>query len=234
MTQGWTIPAYSVRESKRARRVTVKVSSWSGLEVVVPAGFDRSEIPEILRSKAGWIKKNLERTRPVEELKRPASICLGLLDEAWRTEYLPSPGERVALSEQDGRLLSLTGPVDDPVLVAAALNRWLQQRAKDVLVPWLHRLSAELSLPFSRAAVRRQRTKWGSCSAEKSISLNRNLLFLSEPMARYVLVHELCHGRRLDHSKKFWGLLETFEPNARRTAAKVRDAAQLVPRWAQV
>ena len=128
----------------------------------------------------------------------------------------------------------LTGLVGDPAAVAAALHWWLQQRAKDVLVPWLDRLSAELSLPFSRAAVRRQRTKWGSCSAEKSISLNRNLLFLSEPMARYVLVHELCHGRRLDHSKKFWGLLETFEPNARLTAAKVRAAAELVPRWAQV
>ena len=234
MSQGWTIPAYNVRESKRARRVTVKVSTWVGLEVVVPVGFDQSEIPEILRSKARWIKKSLERTRPVEELKRPASICLGLLDETWRTNYSPSTASRVTLSEQDGCVLSLTGPVDDPVMVAAALNQWLQQRAKDVLVPWLHRLSAELSLPFSRAAVRRQRTRWGSCSAEKSISLNRNLLFLAEPLARYVLVHELCHGRRLDHSKKFWSLLETFEPNARQAAAQVRDAVELVPRWAQV
>ena len=234
MTQGWTIPPYNIRESKRARQVTVKVSSWVGLEVVVPIGFDRSEIPEILRSKAGWIKRSLERTRPVEELTRPAAICLGLVDEAWRTDYSTSPASRVALSEQEGCVLSLTGPVDDPVMVAAALNQWLQQRAKDALVPWLHRLSAELSLPFSRAAVRRQRTRWGSCSAEKSISLNRNLLFLAEPLARYVLVHELCHGRRLDHSKKFWSLLETFEPNARQAAAQVRDAVELVPRWAQV
>ena len=234
MTRDWTIPAYSVRESKRARRVTIKVSSSSGLEVVVPVGFDRSEIPEIVRSKARWITKNLKQTRPAEELKSPTSIRLELLDEAWRTEYSSSPGKRVALSEQDGRLLSLTGSVDDPVIVAAALNRWLQQRAKEVLVPWLHQLSSELSLPFSRVTIRRQKSKWGSCSAEKSISLNRNLLFLSEPMARYVLVHELCHGRRLDHSKKFWSFLETFEPNARGTGARVRDAAELVPRWALV
>ena len=234
MTQGWTIPAYIVRESTRARRVTVKVSSLSGLEVVVPVGFDRSEIPDILRSKARWIQNSLEQTRPMEELTRPASVSLGLLGETWRTEYAPSQGKRVGLSEQGGSVLSLTGPVGDPAMVAAALNRWLQQRAKDVLVPWLHRLSAELSLPVSRVAVRRQRTKWGSCSAEKSISLNRNLLFLSKPLARYVLVHELCHSRRLDHSDRFWNLLETFEPNARKTAAKVRDAAEQVPRWAQV
>ena len=234
MTQGWTIPAHSVRESKRARRVTIKVSPRSGLEVVVPVGFDRSEIPEILQAKAGWITKNLEQTRPVEELKRPASICLALLDETWQTEYSVAPGERMSLRELEGFVLSLTGPVDDPAIVAAALNRWLQRRAKDVLVPWLNRLSAELSLPFRRAAVRRQRTKWGSCSAEKSINLNRNLLFLPEPMAKYVLVHELCHGRRLDHSKKFWDLLETFQPNARQTAAKVRRATELVPHWAIV
>ena len=53
-------------------------------------------------------------------------------------------------------------------------------------------------------------------------------------MARYVLVHELCHCRHLDHSKKFWSLLETFEPNSRQIAAKVREAADSVPRWAQV
>ena len=234
MTQGWTIPAHSVRESKRARRVTIKVSPRSGLEVVVPVGFDRSEIPEILQAKAGWITKNLEQTRPVEELKRPTSICLALLDETWQTAYSVAPGERMSLRELEGFVLSLTGPVDDPAIVAAALNRWLQRRAKDVLVPWLNRLSAELSLPFRRAGVRRQRTKWGSCSAEKCINLNRNLLFLPEPMAKYVLVHELCHGRRLDHSKKFWDLLETFQPNARQTAAKVRRATELVPHWAIV
>ncbi len=234
MIQDWTPPDYSVRESRRARRVTIKVSSWLGLEVVVPVGFDRSEIPEILQSKARWITKNLKRTGPVEELQRPDSISLKLVGETWRTEYSPSQGESLYLSERAVNVLSLTGAVDDPAFVAAALNRWLQRRAKDVLVPWLHRLSAELALPFNHAAVRRQKTKWGSCSAQKSINLNRNLLFLPEAMARYVLVHELCHGKRLDHSDRFWRLLETFEPNARRTAAKIRDAGEFVPHWAQV
>ena len=234
MSQDWTIPEYSIRESRRARQVTIKVSSWTGLEVVVPVGFKRSEITKILQSKARWIERSLARTHPAEELKRPESIRLGMLDEIWHTEYSIVPTERVKVSKQAGNVLFLTGPVDDAVLVAEGLNQWLQERAKDVLVPWLGRLSEELSLPFSRVSVRRQRTKWGSCSAEKSISLNRNLLFLSEPMARYVLVHELCHGRCLDHSKRFWSLLETFEPNARQTAAKVRVEADSVPRWAQV
>ena len=234
MSQDWTIPEYSIRESRRARQVTIKVSSWTGLEVVVPVGFKRSEIPKILQARARWIQRSLARTHPVEELARPESICLGMLDETWSAEYRIAPTERVKVSEQAGNVLLLSGPVDDPVPVAGGLNQWLQKRAKDVLAPWLGRLSEELSLPFSRVSVRRQMTKWGSCTAEKSISLNRNLLFLPEPMARYVLVHELCHVRRLDHSKRFWSLLETFEPNARQTAAEVRLEADSVPRWAQV
>ena len=234
MTQAWTMPEYSVRESKRARQVIIKISSSMGLEVVVPVRFSRSEIPAILWAKARWIEKTLEQTRLVEELKRPKSITFGLLDENWKAEYSPAQTQQVGLFEKAGNVLLLTGPVEDPVAVAETLNRWVQKRAKEVLVPWLGRLSSELSLPFSRVSVRRQRTKWGSCSAEKSISLNRNLLFLPLPLARYVLVHELCHGRRLDHSKKFWSLLETFEPNSRQIAAKVREAADSVPRWAQV
>ena len=234
MTQAWTMPEYSVRESKRARQVIIKVSSSMGLEVVVPVRFSRSEIPAILWAKARWIEKTLAQTHPVEELKRPESITFGLLDENWQAEYSPAQTQRVGLFEKAGNVLLLTGPVEDPVAVAETLNQWVQKRAKEVLVPWLGRLSSELSLPFSRVSVRRQRTKWGSCSAEKSISLNRNLLFLPLPWARYVLVHELCHGRRLDHSNKFWSLLETFEPNSRQIAAKVRETADSVPRWAQV
>ncbi|MCI0844642.1 MAG: M48 family metallopeptidase [Chloroflexi bacterium] len=234
MTAGWAIPDYMVRESRRARRMTIKVSSWTGLEVVVPIGFDRNNIAEFVESKARWIRKALERTHPVEELKRPESIQLGLLDDTWSVEYSPSQQQRLSLLEKPGNVLLLTGAVNSPVTVAAALNHWLQKKAARELKPWLGRLGAELSLPFSRVSVRRQKTKWGSCSAEKSISLNRNLLFLPGPMARYVLVHELCHCRRLDHSKKFWDLLETFEPNARQTAAKVREASESVPRWAMV
>ena len=234
MSQDWILPDYSVRASKRAKRVTIKVSSWGGVEVVIPVKFKRSEIPQILQSKAGWIKKSLEKTRPVEDLKKPITIRLSLLGETWSIQYSPSSDKAVKVTELDRKILLLYGSVGDPATVAEALNQWLQKRAKAVLVPWLGQLSTQLSLPFKRVSVRRQRTKWGSCSAEKSISLNRNLLFLETPLARYVLIHELCHGRILDHSDRFWRLLETFEPHARQTATRVRYASELVPRWAQV
>ena len=234
MSQKWVIPTHSVRVSKRARRVTIKVSAYTGLEVVIPIGFKKSKIPEILRSKEDWIEKSLSRIQPEDELTRPDSVQFDLLSEFWSVEYAGSTGDKAKLVEQDPNVLLITGSVDDPVKIAAVLNQWLQKRAKAMLIPWLGRLSEELSLPFNRVSVRRQLTKWGSCSGEKSISLNRNLLFVQPHLARYVLVHELCHCLRLDHSNRFWNILEKYEPKARQTAVIMRDGVDWVPRWAQV
>ncbi|HCP23474.1 MAG: M48 family metallopeptidase [SAR202 cluster bacterium] len=234
MSQAERLPEYSVRPSKRARRVTIKVSSHAGVEVVVPVRFRRSDIPGLVHSKLDWIVRTLEKVGPVKELKRPDNIQLRLLNQSWRVSYRQSSDGKLRVTEKDPGELLVSGPSSAPQEVAAGLNQWLQKRAKETLVPWLNNLSSELGLPFTRVGVRRQRTKWGSCSAEKSISLNRNLLFLPEDMARYVLVHELCHVRQLNHSDRFWRLLETFEPNARATAVRVRKESSSVPLWAMV
>ena len=234
MSHDWEIPNYTVRINKRAKRVSIKVSSWAGLEVVVPVKLKRSEIQQMLRSKSDWIKKSIEKSGHMEELRNPEGVHFNLIKEAWTTSYARSNASQITVTQNTGSSLVMTGPVNDSLMVAKALNKWVQNRATDVLIPWLHQISAELSIPFNRVSVRRQRTKWGSCSAEKSISLNRNLLFLDESSARYVLVHELCHTRKLDHSNEFWNLLETLEPNARETSVSVKKASQLVPKWAMV
>ena len=103
-----------------------------------------------------------------------------------------------------------------------------------MLGDWLTMLSEELSIPFNRLTVRRQKTLWGSCSSKKNINLNRNLLFLEPSMVRYVLVHELCHAKRPDHSAGFWDLLEQYVQGARTISKKTKKAGEEVPQWAQV
>jgi predicted metal-dependent hydrolase len=76
-----------------------------------------------------------------------------------------------------------------------------------------------------------QRSRWGSCSPKLKISLNASLLFLPPHLVRYVLVHELCHTRHLDHSRRFWSLVARHEPlhkDRRRELAALRYE---VPGW---
>jgi predicted metal-dependent hydrolase len=95
----------------------------------------------------------------------------------------------------------------------------------------LERLARETGLRYRNVAVRAQRSRWGSCSSQGDISLNYQVLFLPPELARHVLLHELCHTVRLDHSPRFWRTVERFEPELPRLRAEMRRAWSHVPAW---
>jgi predicted metal-dependent hydrolase len=83
----------------------------------------------------------------------------------------------------------------------------LKARAKKELPEALLRLAAVHRLTVSRVSVRNQRWRWGSCSPKGHICLNWRLVLMPESVRDYVLIHELMHLRRLDHSRAFWKLV---------------------------
>ena len=224
---------YVVRESSRAKRVIIKVKMSSDVEVVVPTGFPTNRLPEILNKRAEWIAVQRKKFRERKRTLRPKRIALTAIGQTWTVQYISSPVKGLTLEERDDMSLILTGHVDDLKLVVKALNAWIHKQARSALGRWLSELSDELAIPFNKLTVRRQRTLWGSCSAKKNINLNRNLLFLPKAMARYVLIHELCHIDQLNHSKEFWSLLENHVRNSRSMSAKAKQAGGKVPAWAK-
>ena len=84
------------------------------------------------------------------------------------------------------------------------------ERVQNDLFARLERFSDQYDLPYRRAAFRCQKTKWGSCSNQNNISLNINIAFLPEHLQDYILLHELCHIRHMNHSKAFWAQLDEY------------------------
>ena len=68
-------------------------------------------------------------------------------------------------------------------------------------------------LPYNRVAIRNQRRCWGSCSSLKNLNFNYKILFLPEHLADYIIVHELCHLREMNHGKNFWNLVAEQIPD---------------------
>lgn len=83
----------------------------------------------------------------------------------------------------------------------------LRERAARVLPVQLYRLAERHGVTVSRVSVRNQRSRWGSCSPTGHICLNWRLVLMPEGVRDYVLIHELMHLRRLDHSRHFWRLV---------------------------
>lgn len=81
--------------------------------------------------------------------------------------------------------------------------------ARRVLPDKLSLLSEKHGLPFNKVTIRRIRTRWGSCSTKKNISLSCYLLSLPDYLAEYVMLHELCHTVEMNHGEQFWALLDS-------------------------
>ncbi len=226
---------YTVRESSRAKHVSLKISPVGSLEVVVPPGFDRQKIPAIVQRKQPWINKVLQKVehhKVDSGIALPTEVELRAIDQVWEIHYTQSPLRGIRVTEQSKRCqITLVGETNDTQLCKLALQRWIASKARTHLIPWLRTVSKETGLPFTEATVRQQRTRWGSCTSSHSISINSKLLFLSPAVVRYVFVHELCHTVHLNHSKQFWALVNAHEAEYRYLDDSLRDARYLVPLW---
>lgn len=76
----------------------------------------------------------------------------------------------------------------------------------------LEKFNAVYGFTFNKIFIKNQKTKWGSCSSRKNLNFNYKILFLSQEQQDYIIVHELCHLKEMNHSKKFWALVEKAIP----------------------
>jgi predicted metal-dependent hydrolase len=102
-------------------------------------------------------------------------------------------------------------------------RRALIARAKRELPPRLNELAARHALTVARVSIRNQRWRWGSCSRQGHICLNWRLVTMPEHVRDYVLIHELMHLKRMDHSPKFWKLVAQACPEYKRARAWLRS-----------
>jgi predicted metal-dependent hydrolase len=104
--------------------------------------------------------------------------------------------------------------VRPPALAPETQRAW-RARARAVLPGRLYELADRYGLAVTAVSIRGQKTRWGSCGRNGHISLNWRLMLMPDWVRDYVLVHELMHLRRLDHSPTFWRLVEAACPDYR-------------------
>jgi predicted metal-dependent hydrolase len=103
-----------------------------------------------------------------------------------------------------------------------ALERWYRRAARAEIAPRLDAAVARAGTTYSGLTIRAQRTRWASCSAAGGMSFNWRLLLAPEVVLDYVIEHEVCHLEVMDHSPRFWRLLESRVPDWREHAAWLR------------
>ena len=228
------VPGFSVRESGRAKRLSIKVFPRGGVEVVVPRRTRPAEVEAFVSENQEWIehaRESFAADHPPETFELPGQIQLPAIDTLTRVRYVRHADANSVRYSHSRGVLTLSGQTGNDKRCVDAIRRWLSATAKREFEPRLRSLSALTETPYTKMHVRAQRSCWGSRSSSGTISLNLCLLFLAPELLRYLLLHELCHGRHMNHSKRFWKRVGKFEPEYRRLDRALTESWRQVPAW---
>jgi hypothetical protein len=234
------LPDYRIRESSRARHVSIKVHLNGQIEVVIPLGFDHHQVQDLLYKRRAWLWQTVQQLEhKTAELNQahfevtPSQIELRSRQQTWQVLYQLGESQQLTLTQPSPLTLLLRGDTENAAACADLLRQWLTRRARAEFAPWLRELSFDINLPFNRISIRGQKTRWASCSTQKNISLNYKLLFLPPDLVHYVFVHELCHTVYMDHSSAFWRLVSEKQPDYQHFRHQIRDGWRYIPRWVE-
>ena len=224
------------RAYQRSIRVSVKPNGL--VRVTSGKGTPVSEIQDFLRENEKWLKKALGsfkdlRTRYPQKqfLQGEGFLYLG---EYYYLNFSPSskvkkPSFDVNTSNKE--LLCMiprkqwdnSFHVKPQPQVRTQLVKFFERRGREILAERVQYFSEEMGLIPTALSFRSQKTRWGSCSPDGSISLNWRLVSSPPEALDYVVVHELAHLQYMNHSTKFWNLVKEFSPDFKDKRKWLRD-----------
>jgi predicted metal-dependent hydrolase len=230
-------PSCKIRHSKRAKHILLRVTAEDGLVATLPRGANRKALDRALLEHADWIEKQTIRvSRDRERLllarhTRPEELEFRARGQSLQLHYQTTSGSRSRIISRGNELHINTPDIGDIETIHQQLSNYIRREAKQFLGKRLELLSERHGLRYTGLSIRRQKTRWGSCSARHRINLNDKLLFLPEPLMEHVLLHELAHTRHLNHSPRFHALLRDLDPETSQHRNALRHANQYIPAW---
>lgn len=219
------VPARAV---SRYGFMSMVASKWS-FRGVSPRGTLRPSSSDTAIGSRGKLAARPQSAVP--EPFPPARITLKGLGAEYPVHLAGGRGRLRA--DLQGGVLMLRGTwgVAEPAAARKALLRWLMTHAATAIEARLHFLAERGGFRFRALQLRRQRTRWGSCSSRGVISLNVCAVFQPPEVLDYLLIHELAHTRHMNHSADFWETVENWCPRWQRLDRELSRGWQRVPSW---
>jgi predicted metal-dependent hydrolase len=199
----------------RARRRTIGMEvDLTGLTVRAPRWVTLSEIEEALFERAQWIVKALAewRGRRRDVMPREWKSGAPILYRGRELSLEVFPARRAHVAPDLFNLTVLHPRAQDESEVAELVGKWLRDEAWSLVAPRVTAYAGRITRSPPVLRLSNARSEWGSCNARGEIRLNWRLVQLPPPLAEYVVAHEVAHLVELNHSPRFWALVETLIP----------------------
>lgn len=217
----------------RTERRTLQIAIHPDSKIIVraPKTINIEEIEAILNKRNPWIHKTLTKIAQLPPPLPPRQWISGethrYLGRQYRLKIIKSHTIRVKLKQG---FFNITVPnPDDKPTIEKAMNQWYKDHAAPIFLQRLHQCQQEskafLGLHKTEIplVIRQMKTRWGSCTSTGRITLNLELIKAPLDCIEYVIMHELCHLKEMNHSSKFWQLLDQCMPDWERRKKRLHQ-----------
>jgi predicted metal-dependent hydrolase len=205
---------YTLKRSRVSRNIRFEIKPEEGLSIIVPRLYPIEQLPPVIEAKQKWIVSKISRYEEYHA-SRPQR-------EKMNGDVIPFMGRKLKLSittgttagnlialKQNSLLLTSSLEINS---VNTILKDWYRTQAEHYISKRVPELSERCGISYRKVTVRSQKTRWGSCSQKGNLSLNWKLIIAPPEVIDYVITHELLHMIEMNHSRRFWKLVDEYCP----------------------
>ena len=216
---------FLLKRSVNRRRAVLTVDD-RGLTVSVPWRTSERYITHFLHDSSKWVLRKLDAW----ELKKPRPRCwesgewLDYLGRQLVLDVRVSPHAMVTLEDGDRLGVMLPQPGSDNV--RSAVVQWYRRHAAVHFKQRIEHYSALIPVAPPRLFLSSARTRWGSCNSQAQVRLNWRLIQARPAVIDYVVAHELAHLKVMNHSARFWRVVQRLCPDIEQSKAELNAMGQ--------
>jgi predicted metal-dependent hydrolase len=198
-------------KSRRARQLWMK-ANVHGINVVVPINCETRDVVSFINSKKNWILKTTEYYgKFIDDYGQTyAKDSIYFLGTKYKLQIIKDKISSIMISEG---LKIVTLHVLDKRKYSEDIKKWYTNKTAKIVSERLTMINCRLNLQYNKVVIRNQRSRWGSCSKKRNLNFNLFLAAFPPEVIDYVIIHELLHLKELNHSKKFWELVNAIDPH---------------------
>lgn len=197
-----------IHTRRGARNITMRVKP-DGLHLTVPPRSLLKKVLEVLQPYRKQLLEQLEQIAP-----KPVDLSFRIHADCFHLSLASSKLKHFTIRREEEKMIIYCPEnvdfkrEDVQKLVRSAILRAMKKAAETYLPPLLSMWAERFGLTYRKVRITGARSRWGSCSAARTISLSCYLMLLPAKLMDYVILHELAHTKEMNHGPRFWELLD--------------------------
>lgn len=206
-----------IKRDKNIKRLKIEVKEGGSLLLSAPMFLSEAKCVEFVRQNAKKLSKMIERQLSFEQKRDELSGHFLYVGKKTRIDY-DTALKRKYLFCESGLTLS----------DSRHFSAFLLDEAKRIIVPKLHDVASFYGVSFNNVSFRDAKSRWGSCSAKRNLNFSTRLIGAPKSVIEYVVIHEVCHLKELNHSGRFWEQVKILAPHYKESELWLKENGRLL------